>query len=345
MDYHNYSAKDFVMDEYFQRWVLRPDADTRSFWEDWLRHHPHQRSVVREARQLVSLLATDQPVLSFEEAYRIKENIDRQLSAPIERPKVASRRAYLKLAASWVGVIGLLALLYWALAEPWSQVTVTTQSGETREVVLPDGSHITLNANSRLRYIDNWDEEPQREVRLEGEAYFEVAPASLRSENSATLLRKKFIVRAGDANVVVLGTKFNVHYRRRQVQVVLTEGKVTVNARETNRLKEITMQPGERVVYQSDEQILTQQAVATELYTSWKENRLIFKSASLRTITQLLEDTYGYRVELVDPSLNDVLITATVAADRPDTLLKLLEKLLGAPVHRDGNTVRIGPPD
>ena len=343
MNYYTYTAKDFVMDEYFQQWVLRPDTETSQFWEDWLQHYPHQRSVVREAQQLVLLLAADKPVLSSEEAYRIKANIDRQLDNLSARPKVVSRMAYLKMAASWVGVIGLLALLYWTFAEPWNQVTVATQSGETREVLLPDGSLITLNANSELHYLNNWDEEPQREVWLEGEAYFEVAPASMHS-GSATPQRKKFVVRAGDANIAVLGTKFNVQHRRQQVQVVLTEGKVVINVGENGHSEEITMQPGERVIYQSDQQLFKQQPVVTELYTSWKENRLIFESVPLRTIAQLLEDTYGYHVVLHDPSLNDVLVTATVAADRPDTLFKLLEKLLAVPVHRDGNTVRIGTP-
>ena len=115
-----------------------------------------------------------------------------------------------------------------------------------------------------------------------------------------------------------------------------------MNAETGDAPQEITMQPGERVVYRSDQETFSRQKVTTQLYTSWKENRLIFESAPLRTIAQLLEDTYDYQVIISDPSLREVHITATVAADRPDTLLKLLEKLLAAPVRQEGNIIRIG---
>jgi transmembrane sensor len=53
MDFSNYSARDFVLNESFQKWALDPDEKTSAFWEDWINSHPHQSEIIEEAKATI----------------------------------------------------------------------------------------------------------------------------------------------------------------------------------------------------------------------------------------------------------------------------------------------------
>jgi hypothetical protein len=53
MDLTNYSVKDFVMNESFQKWILEPDEEVNIFWEDWLNSHPDKEALISEARSTI----------------------------------------------------------------------------------------------------------------------------------------------------------------------------------------------------------------------------------------------------------------------------------------------------
>ena len=95
---------------------------------------------------------------------------------------------------------------------------VLSQPGELSTLTLADDSTITLNAGSKLSYADDFNK-AHRLVTLEGEAFFDVE----KSEHP-------FIVHAGDAEVEVLGTQFNVYARDGQVRVGVKEGRVSVSS-------------------------------------------------------------------------------------------------------------------
>lgn len=53
MDFSNYSARDFVLNESFQKWILEPDQETRAFWEDWTTANPNKSETIDEARTII----------------------------------------------------------------------------------------------------------------------------------------------------------------------------------------------------------------------------------------------------------------------------------------------------
>lgn len=53
MDFSNYSAKDLVLNESFQKWILDPDEETNAFWNDWITRHPHKTEIIDEAKALI----------------------------------------------------------------------------------------------------------------------------------------------------------------------------------------------------------------------------------------------------------------------------------------------------
>ncbi|MCA0899335.1 FecR family protein [Microbulbifer agarilyticus] len=116
--------------------------------------------------------------------------------------------------ALWVGN-------QWLQQAPASQQVYATAVGETRTVSLADGSQVQLNTNSELVVTFSRDE--RRTQLLRGEAYFDVARQTARP----------FTVAAGEANIRVLGTQFNVERNRSNTRVSVTGGVVAVSESRT----------------------------------------------------------------------------------------------------------------
>jgi transmembrane sensor len=53
MDFSNYSARDFVLNDSFQKWILEPDEETNAYWEEWIISNPNKSEAVEEARALI----------------------------------------------------------------------------------------------------------------------------------------------------------------------------------------------------------------------------------------------------------------------------------------------------
>ena len=114
---------------------------------------------------------------------------------------------------------------------------VSTPAATTTLVTLSDGTRVMLNANSTLEYPASFDDAEVREVRLKGEAHFEVTKNSHRP----------FVVKAGEMQTQVLGTIFDVKaYRKDAPKVTLMEGKVKVSNADT----EVEMHPGQTATLQ-----------------------------------------------------------------------------------------------
>lgn len=159
--------------------------------------------------------------------------------------------------------------------------TVSSGMGEVKQLVLPDGTEVTLNENSTLTY------HAYRNASLEGEAFFKVTPD-----------KRPFTVQAVDLEVTVLGTEFNLCVYREQAvsTVTLYEGAVRVE----NNQVEYTLSPGHELVYNAgtqktriDEIPLQQEANQP----AWISAALNFEGRSLSDIFRSVERYYGVRIE------------------------------------------------
>lgn len=132
---------------------------------------------------------------------------------------------------------------------------VSTPAATTTLVTLSDGTRVMLNANSTLEYPASFDDAEVREVRLKGEAHFEVTKNPHRP----------FVVKAGEMQTQVLGTIFNVKaYRKDAPKVTLMEGKVKVSNADT----EVEMRPGQTATLQSDKIVVSR---ASSSVSDWLE--------------------------------------------------------------------------
>lgn len=132
---------------------------------------------------------------------------------------------------------------------------VSTPAATTTLVTLSDGTRVMLNANSMLEYPASFDDAEVREVRLKGEAHFEVTKNPHRP----------FVVKAGEMQTQVLGTIFDVKaYRKDAPKVTLMQGKVKVSNADT----EIEMRPGQTATLQADKIVVSK---ASSSASDWLE--------------------------------------------------------------------------
>lgn len=132
---------------------------------------------------------------------------------------------------------------------------VSTPAATTTLVTLSDGTRVMLNANSTLEYPASFDDAEVREVRLKGEAHFEVTKNPHRP----------FVVKAGEMQTQVLGTIFDVKaYRKDSPMVTLMQGKVKVSNADT----EVEMRPGQTATLQADKIVVSK---ASSSASDWLE--------------------------------------------------------------------------
>jgi transmembrane sensor len=211
--------------------------------------------------------------------------------------------------------------------------TLATAYGQTRTVQLSDGTRVTLNGHSTLRYPAAWTPGKPREVWLDGEGYFAVQH---QTDNQRFVVHTK----AG-FNVEVLGTKFTVSRRQDRGRVVLLSGKVRVHFDDHQR-PDVLLAPGElvetREVQPAEPVVTTYRKVrSAAAYASWKDAELVLDETTISELAARLQDTYGLEVEVDTPELNQRKVTGTLPVRDLDVLLQSLEETLHVKATRQGN--------
>lgn len=203
---------------------------------------------------------------------------------------------------STAAAVFLLCLSAWTAylyMQPISIETVSTLA-ETRTVHLPDGSTVTLNHYSSISYPEKF-KSGNREVELNGEAYFEVSKDK----------EHPFIVQTETIDVQVLGTHFNVDAYRDNpdVRTTLLTGSVAVSNK--NNSVRMVLKPNEIAIYNKVEQKLTRKALENAKdEISWRHGEFIFDDLPLQEIARELSNSFGASIRISDTALQDYRITA-----------------------------------
>ncbi len=187
--------------------------------------------------------------------------------------------------------------------------TLQTPRGGEYVLTLSDGTRVHLNANSKLIYPLEFSDN-NREVTLEGEAYFDVAHNA----------RKPFIVHTDNKRIKVLGTSFNVRNYPNEASsmVTLVKGKVQLLDGQNN--PELT--PGMQSI--SKDGVTQVKMVNVEDFISWKDGLFVFNNDNLKQVASKISNWYDVEFD-IKPSAANVRIWGSV--DRYDTFDKVLEVL------------------
>ncbi|MGD8778072.1 MAG: FecR domain-containing protein [Ignavibacteria bacterium] len=235
------------------------------------------------------------------------------------------RRNLLKIAAVLIVLLGGLSI-YFNVFYNGNGTTINwnekiTAPGEKSVFRYADGTVITLNAGSKLKYPDTYGEKI-REVFLEGEAYFEVA------HNPS----KPFIVHAGSITTTVLGTKFDVNAfpGDNEIKVSLLEGSVKVlDKNGSGNQSEIFLKPEQQFVHSNSSRSNYVRNFDLQEEVGWKDNILKFNNEQLTTVFKKLSRAYGVEFILSDTTFATRNLTANFKNASFWTVVTVIKKLSG----------------
>lgn len=204
-------------------------------------------------------------------------------------------------------------------------LTASTPRGGTYQVSLPDGTHVWMNADSKISFPAQFSG-TERIVTLQGEAYFEVAKVFVAGkkkqgpETVANQVRVPFIVKMANQEIEVLGTHFNVkaYTDEENIKTTLLEGSVRVSSGTAAVLK-----PGEQAISNGGpvkvEKTDAQEAVG------WKNGSTVFRDRTLESIMKELSRWYD--VEVVYAANAPKYETFSGAVSRTRNISTVLERM------------------
>lgn len=354
-------------------WALRVQSGLRSDeqrdFEAWLRGDARHPALFAEASETSRLLdrlrdpalAAD-PVAPFEVPFAAAASAEDDAGAGIDDLRASGRGRWL-LPASLVAAAAVVALAasigarFSATRDSYTQ-SFATAVGASRTVHLPDGSVMRLNTDSAVEAIYT---SAGRRVRLErGEAFFSVAKNP----------RRPFRVDAGGVSVRAVGTAFNVRVRPESVEVLVKEGKVSVNqpavlpvsARATAVATAGVAAPahfvaaGEQATVSLSPQdshesppvvVAAVAAPRLENALAWQEGRLEFTDTPLTDVVAEFNRYNRHSLAIGDLSLGAEPFGGTFAANGYEAFVEVLEQSFGVAAERRGHTTilrRASPP-
>lgn len=238
-----------------------------------------------------------------------------------------------KLAAAAVALIvvsSLTTILFGSIGSKEEiYYTCVAPSGGKAEVVLPDGSHVWLNAESKLVYSSSFNK-GNRRVGLNGEGYFEIT----KEPNG-----EKFIVNTNGYDVVVHGTKFNVlaYTDDPVITTTLFEGSVCIDRSNES----IMMVPGEKVTLDKSSGTLTKSKTSNKA-NAWVYNNTEYDSITLADLAKVLSRRFDVNISIESEKLrNERFAISLNNSEDLEGIMSGLKKIIPIKTVRKGRSIQI----
>ncbi|OJW55877.1 MAG: hypothetical protein BGO55_04460 [Sphingobacteriales bacterium 50-39] len=225
--------------------------------------------------------------------------------------------------------------------------------------ILPDGTQVWLNGNSRISYLDNFGKNNKREVVLVGEAFFDVTHDK----------HVPFIVHAKSINITVKGTAFNVkaYPEDKNVETSLLRGMVEVSTRSDPKRK-FVLKPSEKINISvaTDTEMLQpvsgkktspERTDDNNIYSidklqpdrgsniipevAWLHDKLMFSSEPLEEIVEKMQRWYGVTIVIKDDRLKDLRFTGAFSNETLRQALSALQATYPFEITMDNNVVML----
>lgn len=270
---------------------------------------------------------------------------------------VSQYSIYWKAAATVAAVLLLVSAFFFYINKPeqagdqsnW--VVKTTSRGIKKKLVLPDGTHITMNSGSKLSYPVSF-KGGMREVQLSGEAFFDVAEDH----------KHPFIIHTGKMNIKVLGTAFNVKsypedeasettLLRGSIEVTLTDRPADrIILKPTEKLVVNYAKPGrrldERFSLPDSTNALTeityfQTMDTTIMETSWLQDKLIFADQDFNSLARQMERKYNVDIDFKREELKHLRFSGMFQQESLEDALRALQLLEKFQYQRSANRITL----
>ncbi len=227
---------------------------------------------------------------------------------------------------------------YKAIPDKISYNELTTPRGSKSSITLTDGTQVWLNAGSTIKYPDRFGTD-QREIFLEGEAFFDVK----RDES------RPFFVKTNEIYIKVLGTQFNVksYPEENTIETTLVTGSIEIEAKKAGTIQKqcLKLKPNQKATFSKSshklslleekipgriksarvEEVKISDKINTEIITSWKDDKLVFSKERFEDILVKMERWYDVEIILNDENLKDYKYTGAFEKETLEQALNALK--------------------
>lgn len=212
------------------------------------------------------------------------------------------------------------------------QNQLITAIGSKGHFVLPDSSVVWLNSGSKLIYPEHFDKN-NRTVTLEGEAYFQV-----REDKT-----KPFVVKAGEMDIEVLGTSFNVsnYPVSTVVETVLLTGSIKATMHSIN--KEEILAPDQLLSYQKETGKTEINTTSSKYHIDWIKDRLVFDNDRLTDVIISLEGWYAVQIDCPKAFSDKHRLSFTVRGENLQEILHSMSFIIPIKYAIENNRIKITP--
>ena len=265
---------------------------------DWLENQVDDSSAEMDAEKQADILA------------KIHEKIAVQSKQKFVLPGWAKTVA----AVALIVLMAVSAAIYFRSNQPnmIQYAEIGALRGQKASVTLPDGTKITLNSESTLKYSTNYNQS-DRAVELVGEAYFEVAKNK----------KIPFVVKAGKLEIEAKGTAFNIkaYPTDNSISTTLTEGKIEVKT----PLDVLNMIPNERMEYNNTDQTFRKLTLTDAVGSiGWLNDELSFENATLAEVVANFSRIYNIDIQFASESIKEQRFTGKINNNSLLSVLRII---------------------
>jgi transmembrane sensor len=232
---------------------------------------------------------------------------------------------------------------------------VVARTGARSHLLLPDGSKVWLNSESKLVYQGSFND-TIREVHLEGEAFFDVVKDA----------KRPFIVHTSDIDIRVLGTAFNVksYPRETLIEATLIRGMIEVTNKNAPKAPKVILRPHEKLVFNKEKAPAAEEgkkpgekqehipaisitalpknlADSALKETSWVYNKINFDGDTFRELAQKMERWYNVRIRFSNEKVADFRLHGSFANETVEEALQALQYIASFRYKISGNEIEI----
>jgi len=321
-------------------------ADEKKHIEEWIDADSENKKYLERVKKIWNTPPSNFPKPDTEEALK-------KVLAKIQNPErltkiyrldstqhgktyfqILTQSNFLRAAAAIVIIVGAAYLMtkIFSKKDP-ALVHITTNN--IQELTLSDGTKVTLDAGTSFDFPEEFSGTRNREVKLNGEAYFEVT----RNENAP------FIVHANNGLIKVLGTKFNIRAWEKSSEVVVAveEGKVSLNKESGQEKDGIVLTKGKMSKLTREGELTEPEDIDLSQFLSWLNREIYYQNTSLSEVINQLERWYNTRIELNDSTLLHNEITVFIENKPLEENLKLVCMLTNLKYEIKGDVVKLIP--
>ena len=268
-----YNIEELIDNSDFVDYVLgRSSTDVSEFWATYQSQYPEQRSTLEEAQKVIQHLASEEEHVDKHTLAEVRGNLEALLQSE-KKKKGPIRKIWALAAAACFGLLFMFNMLWFN-----NKITIATASGEHKSHILPDGSVVSLNADSKITYDKSSFNQDDRKLSLEGQAFFNVEKGI------------PFIVTTDVGKVEVLGTSFDVYDREKLLLVACKTGKVRVSGDKESTI----LLPGDEVRLSNNKLHKSKRNI--DEIGAWETGTFYFDSIKLRSVLNEVERQFNTKV-------------------------------------------------